>query len=231
MKKALFTLAIVLLTLGAQAQIKVHDNNWVSIGCLNGNFGLQVTPSNYTYFRTQINDNYSWANLSMANNSTQKHWIVENQYDPKHLGTHQFFVTGDGHVHSTATYITEIRGISSKEDGTPINSRDALNAILGTNGYYYETPPQITPEEIENNEYVNEAAVNGMIADLEKKSIGLSGENLSALMPDAVRTDTEGRLCIDYNAVVTMLVEAMKQQQEEIEALRQALQENGLLQK
>ena len=157
--------------------------------------------------------------------------FVENQYDPKHLGTHPFFVTGDGHVHSTATYITEIRGISSKEDGTPINGRDALNAILGTNGYYYETPPLITPEEIENNEYVNEAAINGMIADLEKKSIGLSGENLSMLMPDAVRTDTEGRLCIDYNAVVTMLVEAMKQQQEEIEALRQALQENGLLQK
>ena len=121
--------------------------------------------------------------------------------------------------------------LSSKEDGTPINGRDALNAILGTNGYYYETPPLITPEEIENNEYVNEAAINGMIADLEKKSIGLSGENLSMLMPDAVRTDTEGRLCIDYNAVVTMLVEAMKQQQEEIEALRQALQENGLLQK
>ena len=61
MKKSLITLAIVLLAMAGRAQIKVHDDNWVSIGCLNGSFGLQVTPSGYTYSRTQISDSYSWA--------------------------------------------------------------------------------------------------------------------------------------------------------------------------
>jgi len=59
--------------------------------------------------------------------------------------------------------------------------------------------------------------------------VGLSGENLAGVFPDAVRTDPEARLCIDYNAVVTMLVEAVKQQQAEIELLRKTLEENGLL--
>lgn len=231
MKKALITIAILLLALMGQAQIKVHDNGHVSLGCLTQAFGVQVLPSGYTYFRTQINDDYSWANLSMANKSTQKHWIVENQYNPKQKGKKQFYVLGDGQVHSTATYITEIQSGSSKEDGTPINGTEALNAILSTNGYYYEIDAQITPEEIENNENVDVEAVGGMIADLQKKTIGLSGENLADVMPDAVRIDSEARLCINYNAVVTMLVEAMKQQQAEIETLRQTMQENGLMEK
>ena len=53
MKKALFTFAMVLVTLAAQAQIKVHDNGHVSLGCLTQAFGVQVQPSGYTYFHTQ----------------------------------------------------------------------------------------------------------------------------------------------------------------------------------
>lgn len=228
MKKALFTLAILLLAVAAQAQIKVHDDNWVSIGCLNGDFGLQVTPSGLTYFRTQIHTDYSWANLSMANKSTQRHWIVQNQYDPENLGDHLFYVSGDGHVHSVSTLITEIRGVS-KSNVEPISGGDALATILEINGYFYETDPLVTPEDIESSEYVDEEAVSGMIEDLGKRSVGLSGENLAGVFPDAVRTDPEARLCIDYNAVVTMLVEAVKQQQAEIELLRKTLEENGLL--
>lgn len=229
MKKNFFILAIMLFAVVAQAQIKIHDDNWVSIGCLNGDFGLQVTPIGYTYFRTQDSIDYSWAVLSMANIDTQKHWIVQNLYKPQHKDDFTFYVSGDGKVHSKANYITEIQG--STRDMEPINSREALNSILGINGYYYETDSQITPESIESSEYVSEEAVSGMIADLEKKSIGLSGENLVEVLPDAVRTDTDARLCIDYNAIVTMLVEAVKQQQTEIDCLRQTLEENGLLRK
>lgn len=228
MKKALFTFAVLLFAVAAQAQIKVHDNNWVSIGCLNGNHGLQVTPGGFTYFRTNDNNNYSWANLSMSNNITQRHWIVQNQYDVNHSGNQLFYVSGNGYVHSTANYITQIN-VPSKGSIEPINGNEALSTILGINGYYYDIDPQITPEDIESSEYVYEEAVIGMIADLDKKSVGLSGENLAAVLPDAVRVDTEARLCIDYNAVVTMLVEAVKQQQTEIELLRKALEENGLM--
>lgn len=222
-------LTTMLFVMAAQAQIKVHDDNWVSIGCLNGDFGLQVTPIGYTYFRTQDSTDYSWAVLSMANNSAQKHWIVQNLYNPQHKHDFMFYVSGDGYVHSKATYITAIQG--GTRDMEPINSREALNNILRIIGFYYETDSQVTPESIEGSEYVSEEAVSGMIADLEKKSIGLSGENLAEVLPDAVRMDTEARLCIDYNAVVTMLIEAVKEQQNEIEKLQQILEENGLTRK
>lgn len=70
-----------------------------------------------------------------------------------------------------------------------------------------------------------------MMSDLGKKSVGLSGENVAEALPEAVRTDPEARLCIDFQAVVSMLIEAVKEQQSEIETLRNLLEENGLMRK
>jgi hypothetical protein len=81
------------------------------------------------------------------------------------------------------------------------------------------------------SEYVDEEAVEGMLSDLGKRGIGLSGTNLAEVLPEAVRTDPEARLCINYHAVVTMLIEAVKEQQNEIERLQQILEENGLMRK
>ena len=80
-----------------------------------------------------------------------------------------------------------------------------------------------------SSEHIDENAVLGMIDDLEKSNVRLKAETLVEVFPDAVRTDPEARLCVDYNAVVTMLVEAVKQQQSEIDLLRKTLEENGLL--
>ena len=233
MKKSLLTLAIMLLAVAAQAQIKVHNDNWVSIGCLNGNYGLQVTPSGYTYFRSQDSNHYSWANKSMSNDSLQQHWIVENQYLPDSLGKHVFYVLGKGHVYSKGYHIITknmdnrfIRG-----EIEPVDSRYALESILKINGYYYGADSNLSPEDIENNEYIDETAVEGMLSDLEKRSVGLSGENVAEALPEAVRTDPEARLCIDLQAVVSMLIEAVKEQQSEIETLRNVLEENGLMRK
>ena len=234
MKKSLITLAIVLLAVAGRAQIKVHDDNWVSIGCLNGSFGLQVTPSGYTYSRTQISDSYSWATLSIANHFGQKHWIVENHYnsDSACYKKHMFYVYGNGSVFSTGQY--SIPPISAKclydnNSESLIDDEEALATILGINGYTYQEVPIASPEEIENNEYVDEAAVEGMKSDFEKRKVSLSAENLAEVFPDAVRTDSQARLCIDYNAVVTLLTQAMKKQQAEIEILRKTLVDNGLL--
>ena len=232
MKKALFTMAIVLLAIMAQAQIKVHDDNWVSIGCLNNSFGLQVTPIGYTYFRTQSDKNYSWATLSMANQFGQKHWIVENLYnDSTHCWKkHMFYVYGNGSVYCSGLYSISYPHLCLQNyNSSSIYSEDALTTILGINGYYFEEDALITQEEIEENEYIDDEAVEGMIGDLKKRKVGMSADNLAEVFPDAVRTDPQARLCIDYNAIVTMLVGAVKQQQAEIENLRKALEEHGLL--
>lgn len=68
-----------------------------------------------------------------------------------------------------------------------------------------------------------------MINDLGKRTVGLSAENLEEVFPDAVRTDPQARLFINYNAVVAMLTQAVKEQQAQIELLRKTLEENGLM--
>ena len=68
-----------------------------------------------------------------------------------------------------------------------------------------------------------------MVADLTKRTAELSAIELSHIFPDAVRTDHQNRLCIDYQSVVTMLVEAVKEQQRVIEAMRAVLEANGLM--
>lgn len=78
MKKSLLTLAIVLLAVAAQAQIKVHSNGQVSLGTLTTNYGVQIHPLDYTSFRTQNSDNWSWVELSSSEVPKQKHWIVND---------------------------------------------------------------------------------------------------------------------------------------------------------
>lgn len=211
----------------ATAQIKIYDDNSVSLGCLNKNYGLQVTQTGYTYLRTQSSLPYVWANLSMANLGTQKHWIVEKQYGTTDLGEHLFYVQGDGTVYYSDNY--QIQSNPNDKSRELVDGDLALSTILGLNACYFEEDPSTTPEEIENSEFVEKDAVEGMIAELGKKSVSLFAENVAEVFPDAVRTDPQARLCIDYNAIVTMLTRAMRQQQEEIEQLREVLRENGLM--
>lgn len=229
MKKTLLTLALVLLVVAAEAQFKVHDNGHISIGSLTQSYGIQVQPSGYAYFRTRINSEFSWGTLSQANACMQKHWVVGNNFNHDTLcwRRHMFYVYGNGSVH-----YTRLLSLSDSCMNPPKNrlyGEEALSTILNINGYYYEDPPMTTPEEIENSEYVDREAVEGMIGDLEKRKVALSVENMAEVFPDAVRTDPEARLCLDYNAVITLLVEAVKQQQTEIVLLRKTLVENGLM--
>ena len=71
---------------------------------------------------------------------------------------------------------------------------------------------------------------NGILKDLEKdKAIGMYAEEMEEVLPEAVRHDPEGRMAINYNAVVTVLVEAFKEQQARIDQLESILRGNGLL--
>ena len=121
MRKALFTFAIVLLAVAAQAQIKVHDNGHVSLGCLTQDYGVQVQPNGFTYFRMQSDEEWGWATLSIASDSLQKHWIVSNLDCPT-PGTHTFFVTGNGHVYKCGNW--------TRPSGNVFGRIDAANSVL-----------------------------------------------------------------------------------------------------
>ena len=97
MKKVLFTFAIVLLSVAAQAQMKVQTDGHISLGTLSGswNVGTQVYPSGCVHFNTQDQEDWHWVTVASPNAVKGKCWIVTypgNKYD------HRFFVTGDGYL-------------------------------------------------------------------------------------------------------------------------------------
>ena len=83
---------------------------------------------------------------------------------------------------------------------------------------------------MENSEEIVPEALEGILLDFGKgKTLGLDPEVLEQVLPEAVRHDPEGKIGINYNAVVTVLVEAFKEQQAKIEQLEAALREHGLM--
>lgn len=233
MKKTLFTLAIVLMSImAAQAQFKMHDDGHISIGSLARDFGIQVQPNRYTYFRAQHNTPYGWVTNSYSNKTTMQNWMVKDLDSvSKTFNEMVFAVYGSGIVWAKNHYTYGANHTVVRAELEPIDKERALSAILQLQGYYYDEYPIASPEEIMESEYVKEEAKESMVNDLEKREIGLDVLLLGEAFPDAVRTDPEARLCIDNNAVITLLVEAIKQQQEEIILLQRTLEENGLTRK
>ncbi|MBR3710952.1 MAG: hypothetical protein IKM99_08330 [Bacteroidales bacterium] len=140
-----------------------------------------------------------------------------------------FYVQGNGHVYTTGVYSISASCCESLSSKEGVNGEQALTVIKGLRGYYYDDSSILTAEEIQDCEYIDKDAVEGMIADLGKKNISLSAEDMVDVFPDAVRTDSQNRLCINYQSVITMLVEAVKQQQIEIEELKMLLKDSGLV--
>lgn len=208
------------------AQIKLHDTGEISIGDLSSSgYGLQMSPTGYFRLKTRNNNAYSWANLSCVNSSTQKHWIVASNSTYNHL----FYVFGNGNVWSNGYYVTQPQSQKGKNGVVSIGGAKALEILDGLNGYYYPGDDQVDASELENNECVSENAVEGILKDNGKRKAGLSAEELEAAFPESVRTDPEARFGIDYASVIAVLVEAVNEQQAEIERLRRVLEKNGLL--
>lgn len=206
MKKTIFTIAIMLLTVAAQAQIKVHDDGQVSIGSLTKSCGVQVHPNGYTSFRTQSDTIWGWATLSYANNLLQKHWIVVNLDDPS-PGAHTFFVTGNGYVYKQGSW--------SRPAGDIYGRIDEAGAIL---------------DQITGVWYVpDRSSVKNSIRPEEGRRPGVNPQEVMEVLPEAVTADETGLLYVDYEALTVFLIEAVKEQQKDIELLRKALEENGLM--
>ena len=187
MKKTLLTFAIMLLTLATQAQFRIHSDG-------------------YTSFRTNSFVSWSWATLSHANDSVQKHWIVSF---PRRTPNHTFFVTGEGNVYKNGTLTFADPGVISNE--SRIN--DAGLLLDNITGFYYTR---------------NDEGNNGNREE-RKRRIGVSAQDIKEVLPEAVEADENGLLYVNYKALTVVLIEALKEQRQKIELLQKALEENGLM--
>ena len=203
--KKLITLAIVLLAVAAQAQMKVHNDGHVSIGTLSAawNVGMQCYPE-CTHFNSLNTDDWNWVTIASTNALNAKCWIVSY---PGNKHDHRFFVRGDGWVYKRGDWRAADAGLlSSQED-----ILDAGSLIDQITGVWY------TPADEEGLERK------------ENRCVGIVAQKLESVLPEAVTTDENGKMYIDYDALTVFLIEALKEQRRETELLRKALEEHGLI--
>lgn len=233
MKKTLLTLVIVLLTVAAQAQIafKVHNNGQISLQSATTSYGVQIPSNGVASFEPNVTVSYGKTTKTKMFNVLAKAWSVFN-YSYINLDSDVFYVLGNGNVFSYGQYTIDpsVPGVGGERGSYPIEHASEL--ITDMKGYYLDSDEfeGVTPEDIENSEYVNPDALEGLLRDMEKgRTAGMVAEELEEILPEAVRHDPDGLVGINYNAVVTVLVEAFKEQQARIDQLESILRENNLL--
>ena len=235
MKKSLFTMALVLLAMAAQAQtaIKVHDSGRISLQSATTSYGIQIPTTGVMSIEPNVTTAYGLTSQTQARSTLAKAWSI---YYASSAGignsvSNTFYVLGNGGVYSYSGYYTISPNPSRlTKDEYPIEGASEMVSMM--KGYYLDSEEfaGITPEEIESSEYVSPEALEYLLRDLEKgRTVGLVASELEEILPEAVRHDPDGLVGINYNAIVTVLVEAFKEQQARIEQLETILRENGLL--
>ena len=233
MKKTLLTLAVVLLSVAAQAQtsFKIQSNGQISLQSATTTYGIQIPSSGVMSIEPNVTSAYGMTSLTKARSLLAKAWTVRYDGSGETSSDDSFYVLGNGNVYALGDYYTYTTPPSpSKNSHQPIEGASEL--ISNMKGYYVDSHEfdGITPEDFENNPNVMPEALEGLLKDLEKgKVVGMDAEELEEVLPEAVRHTAEGGAGINYNALVPVLIEAFKEQQARIEQLESILRENNLL--
>jgi hypothetical protein len=106
-----------------------------------------------------------------------------------------------GNICATGT-IGACSDIRYKTNFSPLDN--ALHNVLQLQGYYYFWKQ----DEFPDKEFT------------DKRQIGFTAQELEVLFPELVQTDLEGYKSVDYSRMTPLLVEAIKEQQKQIDALQ-----------
>lgn len=174
---------------------------------------LRLEPANNTdntgfvgvTYGASTSDNYGWSVGSLRSTNGQSSFVWKH-HNNSSAGTEYLRITQTGNVGigtSNPSYPLEVNGdvsadaflynsdIRFKNNISPI--ADSLSKITNLNGISYN---------LKDNNY---------------RSVGLSAQEVQKNIPDAVRKDDNGNLSIDPSALIANLVEAIKEQQNQIE--------------
>lgn len=199
--------AVAITSYEAQAQLKIRSNGQVSLGSLTSEYGLQVHPSGKSYFHVTDSEPYSYVEVSYSNHNHQKHWVVSNLTGTGSCA-HTFYVYGNGWVSSNRSLQQADSSLQMESDTID----GAGNVIDQITGIWY-----IPSEgEVQTNKEIN-------------RRIGVSAQEVEKVLPEAVSADENGLMYVDYEALTVFLIEAVKEQRREVEALRKLLEDNGLM--
>ena len=145
-------------------------------------------------------DSSGFGLLNSAGNWTVQCTAGNNGVVLKHSGTTRLSTTTTGVVTAgihEATSFTATSDLAKKEDLSPVT--DALNKVKTLTGYTYT------------------------MKDTGLRNAGLIAQEVEAVLPEAV-DGPEGEKTLDYAATISLLVNAIKEQAEQIEVLKARLE-------
>ena len=207
--KSILTLSLMLATIFANAQIKVHDDGHLSIGTLSDdwNVGAHIYRKGWAVFNTNITTPWHIVTLATPGVVSGKCWIVTA---PNNKSSHKFYVTGDGYVYKCGTY-SRSDGSQQSETEPLENAGETLDQITGI--WYISTDEDIVEETKESS----------------ARRVGVTAQEVEKVLPEAVTTDDSGLLYVNYETLTVFLIEAVKEQRHEIQQMQHILKDNGLL--
>lgn len=126
-----------------------------------------------------------------------------------------FYINYDGEVYSDVGYITA-SDKSKKENITPLTS--SLQKIKSLRGVTYNYKPAI-----EESKSLPSAA-SPKQNDVPKKRIGFIAQEVEKIFPEVVRTLPDSTKGIMYSDLVAVLVEGIKEQSVQMEAMQQQIE-------
>lgn len=146
---------------------------------------------------------------------------------------HTFRVYGDGGVEGLHFWASSDKNL--KEDIVKLDK--SLEKLLKLEGVSYKfikkevtlenvddnTTTEEKPSETTEETYINEATKEKKDKEADRKELGLIAQEVEAIFPEAVRTSSEGTMMINYDALIPVLIEAIKEQNVEIENLKSSL--------
>jgi len=184
--------------------MRLFNDGTVSIG-INQNWAskLMVYAGNSTAFSTYVahTADYGFAQASYVTRALTKGLVVV------YNGASTFNVYGNGWVEATG--YTTTSDISLKENIHPLDS--CLRKVLRLNGvsYNYKQKP-LSPNAIAST------VIN---TGVPEKQIGLIAQQVETVVPEVVRTNENGLKSVAYQNLVSLLIEAIKEQQQQIDTL------------
>ena len=157
-------------------------------------------------------------------------------YVVRRSGQFTFYVTGDGNVYSKGSLLTA-SDESYKENISSINN--SLNTIRQMRGVTYKLKEQAdesttastlqsdvsSRDTLSAHSPVPVEIVNKIKAEKKRKKSGFIAQELEEIFPEAVYTLSNGKKAIAYSEIIPLLVEAIKEQQNEIDKQQNEIDE------
>jgi hypothetical protein len=209
----------------ANAKLTVRDNGNVGIGTTSPEAKLHVSASSGVAFKVNANN-------------TAKEWYIDTT-NPDHLKKEgNLNISADPTAAHASTKINFLIDGSNKmriqDNGNVGISTTSPSYTLDVTGTIRATGDVIAYSDArvkENVETIPNAldkvkSMRGVVynkIDEEKRSVGVIAQELLEVVPEAVHQDEKGMYSVAYGNLVGVLVEAMKEQQQQIDELKAKL--------